>query len=140
MKRLTTYYFLLLGGLNVFLVKLLPSAATLYEVVIGNKVLEGQELPWWTEQVLQYSWWPWVGVVICVVGIVLSLLGKLKDNVLKNLLVILLFVELWVMFLSVVAFHLPLVGSWSVMRGGNYPEEEQQVHQDNVIDLRKERK
>jgi len=114
MKRLTTCYFLLLGGLNVLFVRFLPRAATLYEVVVGNKILEGLELPWWTEQVLQYSWWPWVGVAICVAGAVLSLLGNPKDNVLKNLLVILLIIELGVMFVSVVAFHLPLVGSFVI--------------------------
>jgi len=109
MKKLTTYCFLLIGGLNVLFVHYLSVVSANYGVTVRDKFLDGLPLPWFTEMVLQCSWWPWVGVAICVAGAVLSLLGKPKDNVLRDLLTVLLIVELGIMFLSVIAFNLPWV-------------------------------
>ena len=110
MKKLTTYYFLLLAWLNVFFAQYLPNAAAFYENFYRNSLLGGQPLPLWTELVCTYPWWPWVGVAICVVGTMLSLLGRPKDNVLKNLLIALLIVELGIMIFTMMAFHVSLYG------------------------------
>ena len=109
MKRLTTCCFLLLTGLNVLFAWYLTFIAGDYAVVLRD-VYEGKALPLYTERFCQYLWWPWVGVAICVVGVTLSLLGKSKANVkLRNLLVAFLIVDLWFMFATVVAFHLPWI-------------------------------
>ena len=108
MKRLTTYYFLLLTGFNVLFAYYLTFVTANYKAVIQD-ALEGQALPLYTEWFCQYLWWPWAGVVVCVVGAMLSLWGKPKDNVLRTLLVIFLTVELLIMFVTLVAFHLPWV-------------------------------
>ena len=110
MKRLATYYFLLHGGVNVLFAQFMPHAVAYYESVIGKQVLEGQALPAWSEFVFQYSlWWFWICVTVCVVGATLSLLGRPKDNVLKNLLILFLIFEHFIMFSIIVAFVLPLV-------------------------------
>jgi len=106
MKRLTTYYFLLLTGFNVLFAYYLTFVTANYKVVIQD-ALEGQALPLYTEWFCQYLWWPWVGVVVGVIGVVLSLVGKPKDNVLKTLLIVFLIAEVWFMFATVVAFHFP---------------------------------
>jgi len=103
MKRLTTYYFLLLACLNLFLSLCLSSVTAEYSA-IGEEGIENPSLPLLLEWAFQRPWWPRIGVVVCVLGVVLSLLGKPKDNVLKNLLIVALVAELWGMFLSVVAF------------------------------------
>jgi len=106
MKRLTTYYFLLLVLLNVFFALYLSFTMTGYEVFL-NYLSGGQEFPLWTERAIRYPWWPWVCAAVYAVGAALSLWGKLKDNVLRHLLVIALFVELGVMLLAVAAFTVP---------------------------------
>ena len=106
MKRLTTYYFLLLVFLNVlFALYLLATTASCENSI--NEFLGGSALPLWTELAIRYSWWPWVGVVICIVGTMLSLWGRPKDSILRNLLIVFLIVELWVMFNAVMAFTIP---------------------------------
>jgi len=67
MKKLTTYYFLLLTGLNVLFAYYLMFVTANYKVVIQD-ALEGQALPLYTERFCQYLWWPWVGVAVCVIG------------------------------------------------------------------------
>ena len=116
MKRLTACYFLLLTGLNVLFAWYLTFEAFDYAVVVQN-TLEGKELPRFTKWFCQYLWWPWFGVAICVVGVTLSLLGKPKAKVLKNLLIIFLIIELFVMFATVVAFHCPFY-NWLVDMSG----------------------
>jgi len=108
MKRLTTYYFLLLACLNVLFAQILSFAMADYKTVLDNK-FDGSALPPCTERVFQYPWWPWIGVTGCIIGAILSLWGKPRDNVLKNLLIVFLIVELWIMFYTVVAFHAPWV-------------------------------
>ena len=109
MKKQTTYYFLLLACSNVYFARALSKVTTFFDIFVRERFLEGQALPMLTEWVIRYSWWPWIGLAVCVIGTALSLLGKPKDNILKNLLVVVLIVELWVMFLFVVAFVLPWV-------------------------------
>jgi len=109
MKRLTTYYFLLLACSNFYFARVLSKATTFFDVFVRERFLEGQALPMLTEWVILYSWWPWIGFAVCVIGAVLSLLGIPKDNILKNLLIIVLIVEFWIMFFFVVAFILPWV-------------------------------
>jgi len=107
MKKWTMCYFLLLACFNMFFALFLSLATARYKVIV-NDMLEGQAWPLLTERVFQYLWWPWVGVVICVVGATLSLLGKPKANVkLRNLLVAFLIVELGFMFVTMVAYYLP---------------------------------
>ena len=101
----TVRWFLLFTCFNVFL------ALYLSFIIANCKVgFQDKPLPLLTEWVYQCLWWPWVGVVVCIVGIVLSLRRKSTDNMPWSLFVIILMVELVVMFLSVVAFCLPLVG------------------------------
>jgi len=106
MKRLTTYYFLLLAGLSAFFAQYVTLTIVDCKITI-NDVFEGQALPLWTEWAFQCTWWLWIGVAICIVGVTLSLLGKPKDNVMRTLLAVFLIVELCVMFFTMVAFHLP---------------------------------
>jgi len=113
MKRLTTYYFLLLACLNVFFALFLPFITNHYKMTVQDTLLEGRVLPLLTERVIQCSCWPWVGVAICVTGTILSLLGRLRDNVLTNLLIVFLIIELWVMFISLVAFNIPFINLFS---------------------------
>jgi len=103
MKRLTTYYFLLLVFLNVLFALYLSATTAHYEISI-NKFLGGYALPGLTEWAIRHPWWPWVCAAVCAVGAMLSLWGKLKDNVLRHLLVITLFVEFGIMFLTVMVF------------------------------------
>jgi len=99
MKKLTTYYFFLwLGSLNVFFALCLPPVATSFEVFVNSKF--GSGIQWGCP----FPWWPWGGVAVCVVGAALSLRGRLKDNVLRHLLVITLFVEIGLMFLTMMSF------------------------------------
>jgi hypothetical protein len=101
MKRLTTYYFLLLACFNVFLSLCLSSLTGEYGI-IGE---EGDpSLPFLLEWAFQRPLWPRIGVAVCVIGAVLSLLGKPNDNVLKNLLIVALIAELWGMFLTAITF------------------------------------
>ena len=106
MKRLTTYCFLLLAGLNAFFARYLAFAMPKCESAI-RMMFEGKPLLFQEESAFLYPWWPWIGVVVCVVGAILSMLGKPKDSVLKNVLVVFLVLELCVMFLSMVTAHLP---------------------------------
>jgi len=100
------FCFLLLGCLNVLLALLLSVSTARYEFDL-NDALKGEALPLLTKWVIQYSWWTWVGVTICVIGAILSLCGKLKGNMRWNLLIVILIVDLVVMFLTVVAFTIP---------------------------------
>ena len=102
MKKLTSSLFFLLVCFNVFFALCLSSVTAKHGYLIKESF--GTALPLPTQWVLHYSWWPWVGALICAIGTVLSLLGKSKDNVLRNLLTAVLFVELGVMFLTAVAF------------------------------------
>ena len=102
MKRTMTYYFLLLECLNVLFVLWLSPMVGKYGYDI--KETFGAALPLATKWVIQYPWWPWGGAAICAVGVVLSLWGILKDNVLRYLLVIILFVEIGLMFFTATAF------------------------------------
>ncbi|MCL1920377.1 MAG: hypothetical protein FWG50_04750 [Kiritimatiellaeota bacterium] len=102
MKRLTTYYFLLLAGFNVFFALCLSSATAKHGYLIKESL--GTALPLPTQWILQYSWWPLAGAAVCAIGTVLSLLGRPKDNTLRNLLIVFLFVELGAMFLTAIAF------------------------------------
>ena len=103
MKRLTTYYFLLLVFFNVFLSLCLSSATASYSA-IGEERAGGMPPSLLMDLAFQRPWWPRFGVVVCVVGAVLSLLGRPKDNVLKNLLIVFLIAELWSMFLTAATF------------------------------------
>ena len=106
MKRLTTYYYLLLTCLNVLFALFIPFITSRYKAAVDT-LLDGQALPLWTERVVQCPWWPWIGVAICLIGTMLSLLGRIRDNVLKNILVVFLIIELLVVFTSLVAFNIP---------------------------------
>ena len=98
MKRLTTYYFLLLAYSNAFFA-LRPPLTITDDRLADFKHLFGDELPRLTEWFFQYPWWPRIGAVVCVIGAVLSLLGIVKDSTLKRLLIVFLILELGVMFL-----------------------------------------
>jgi hypothetical protein len=98
MKRLVTYYFLLLAYSNAFFA-LRPPLTITDDRLASLKHLFGDELPRLTEWFFQYPWWPRIGAVICIIGVVLSLLGKVKDSILRRLLVVFIIVELGVMFL-----------------------------------------
>jgi len=104
----TVGWFLLLTCFNVFFALCLPLITTDCKASL-KYALKGKPLPLLTEWVCQCPWWPWVCVAACVAGIVLSLQREPKDNMPWNLLIVILTVELVVMFLSVVAFCLPLV-------------------------------
>jgi len=98
MKRLTTYYFLVLACTNAFFALRLSLTAT-DERIASLKHLFGDALPRLTEWFLQYPWWPRIGAAVCIIGAVLSLLGTVKDSILKRVLIVFLIVELGVMFL-----------------------------------------
>ena len=102
MKRLTTYYFLLLACSNVFFALRLSLTATADRLAVLKRLF-GDALPRLTEWFFQYPWWPWIGVAVCIIGTVLSLLGKVNDSILKRLLIVFLMVELVVMFLFMTA-------------------------------------
>jgi len=102
MKKLTTWFFLLLACFNAFFALCLSSVTAKHGYLIQESF--GTALPLPTKWILQYSWWPLVGAIVCVIGAILSLLGKPKDYDFRNLLTIFLFVELGVMFLTAVAF------------------------------------
>ena len=70
---------------------------------------EDKPLPVLTRWVYQCLWWPWVGVAVCVAGIVLSCTRKSTDDTPWNLLIVILIVELVLLFVSAIAFCLPLI-------------------------------
>ena len=102
MKNLTMCYFMSLAGLNTVFALCLPPLTAYFEVYA--KSIFDTALPSGTIWAYQYSWWPWVGAAICVAGAVLSQRGKVKDKALRTFLIIILFVELGIMFFSVVSF------------------------------------
>jgi len=108
MKKLTTYYFLLLAILSALFAQCLMFAIADCKVAMDD-ILEGKEWHPWTERAFHCPWWLWIGVAICVAGTALSLLGRPKDYVLRTLLVVFLIVELLILFVTLVAFHLPFV-------------------------------
>ena len=102
MKKITMCYFVSLAGLNAVFALCLPSMVAYFKSEFG--------MIWGCP----YPWWPWVGVVVCVAGVLLSLWKRVKEKVLRNLLVVVLFVEIGIMFLTVVAFTAPfysIIGS-----------------------------
>ena len=101
MKRLTTYYFLLLGCSNVFFALRVPPMTADYSAVLTGF---GNALPPLTKWFIQNPWWPWTGAAVCVTGAALSFWGSPKDNVLRKVLAGFLIAELVVMFLFVVSF------------------------------------
>jgi len=98
--------FVLLAFLNALLALYLSVTTDGYEFAV-NDFLEGRAVPLWTALVIRYGWWPWVGVAVCVVGAMLSLWRKPKDNMLWHLLTVILIAEFAVMLISVMAFRLP---------------------------------
>ena len=98
MRKLTMYYFLLLVFLNVFFALCLPPAVASCEAFVNSHF--GSGIKW----VCPYPWWPWVGAAVGAVGATLSQRDRVKDNVLRHLLVITLFVELGAMVFTALAF------------------------------------
>ena len=102
MKKIVMYYFVALAGLNAIFALCLPPMVAYFKNGFG--MIWNCPCPWW----------PWVGVVVCVTGAALSLWRRVKEKVLRNLLVVVLFVELGIMFITVVAFTAPfysMIGS-----------------------------
>jgi len=108
MKRLTTYYFLLLLGLNMIFAQYLRFAVSEFKNGLQN-MLEGKPLPLATERLIQFYWWPWMCVVIYGLGLMASLIGKPNDSILRNVLICILIIELLGMFVTAASFNLPWV-------------------------------
>jgi len=104
-RILRMFCFLLIAGVNVFFALCLLAVADKRGYMLNENF--GTALPLLSKWSIQYSWWPWVGVAVCVVGAILSLLRKPKDNMLWHLLTVILIVELVALFLTVMAFVLP---------------------------------
>jgi hypothetical protein len=108
MKKATTYYFLLLLCLNAFFAWYLTFAAG----ELGKAMhcaLGGAPLPLLTQRFMEYHWWPWVAVVVALIGAITSVTGRVSDRILSHALVCFLILELWVMFTVAVALALPWV-------------------------------
>lgn len=112
MKRSTTYYFLLLLCLSGFFAHCIDSGAL--EMRRGVRIiLEGKPLPLCTQLAIDYHWWPWVFVPLCILGAIGSLTWKTNDRVFIHALLCLLLVELSTMFIMVMSLFMP----WLLLHG-----------------------
>ena len=108
MKKATTYYFLLLLGLNAFFAWYMTFADGVMRKTL-HEALGGAPLPLWTQRFLDYHWWPWLAALASLSGVMTSLSMKVSDRVLRHVLVCFLILELWLMFTVSVALVAPWV-------------------------------
>lgn len=71
--------------------------------------LGGKALPPWTENAIQFPWWPYAMAVLCAIGFFISMFTAISSRTLNNATIVLLFVELWLMFVTVAAYVAPWV-------------------------------
>jgi hypothetical protein len=108
MKRLTTYYFILLAGLNVLFATYLGGVIVYFKTTL-EEILQGKPLPLATEQLLGCYWWPWLFFGVACLGTLLSILGIPHDRFLRHILIGAIFIELVGVFWTVVALSTPWI-------------------------------
>ena len=108
MKKISTYYFLGLTVANVFLGHFIAFFTSMmvrqYEIF-----LEVKPLPVATEFFVSYPWWPYVFVVLSLVGTLTSVFSRLKSSTLSHAIILNVSLEAFVLFCAMVAYAIPFV-------------------------------
>ena len=108
MKKTATYYLIAIGILNAFFAWVLIHMANVMRETLSD-ALGGQALPPWTSRALALPWWPYLVTGACVVAALLSLLTRVKSRKMHHAVIIILAVDVWLMFATVVAYVIPWI-------------------------------
>ena len=106
MKKSSTYYLALLTVLNMLFGWGLRLAAEIMADTLAD-VFGARPLPPWTANAIRFPWWPYAIAVLCIIGAVTSLFTGISARKLNNATIALLFIELWLMFITVAAYVIP---------------------------------
>ncbi|MDD5523150.1 MAG: hypothetical protein PHI84_20215 [Kiritimatiellae bacterium] len=112
MKKIGTYYFLLLTVLNAL-------AGYGYGHFTSIMLKEythrfgGRPLPQLTTVFLGIPWWPYIFVALCVLGLVLGVATRLQNNVLLHVVILILMIEGYILFMASIAFAIPFVAIYT---------------------------
>lgn len=119
MKKLATYYFIVLALLNLYgqlsLADLHKHTYKLYlKSLMGPKfyseMREGHDLdymPAISQFVMKYSWWPFIIVGLSLVGAIVSLVTSIRSSALCHFVIALVAADAFMLFLTVIAYLLP---------------------------------
>ncbi len=113
MKRSATYYFILLGALNLLLLLVMKEQAKLMPRIF-DALLEGMPLPIITEWVPSVWWWPGVFACVSFVMAILSLISRRWQRTLHHLLITLLFIQCIFSWLTLTGYFLPFIQTLSL--------------------------
>ena len=108
MKKTATYYLLAIAGLNAFFAWVLRQLAGGMSLTLSS-ILEGKPLPLWTTRALALPWWPYLVTVTCVVAACLSLFTRVRSDRMNHAVIVILAIDLWFMFTTVVAYVIPWI-------------------------------
>ena len=106
MKKISTYYFILLAGVNAWLTWFFPIFTGMMDHQ-WKEDLGGAEVPWATQVFLHAPWWPAVFFAIFLMGTVVSVFVKRQNQMLLHVVILTLMVEGFVLFWAVVSYSIP---------------------------------
>jgi len=108
MKKLTTYYFILLGVLNLWFASYLTFVTSEFKDQLFH-LQNGRPIPVPTEQLLNCYWWPWVFFAVAGLGTLLSIAVRPDNPLPRRILTNVLGLELVGLVFTVVAFSMPWI-------------------------------
>ena len=108
MKKAATYYLIATAALNAFFAWALTQMAGVMQKTLAD-ALEGAALPPWTSRALALPWWPYIVTGVCILAALLSILTSVQSRRMNHAVIIILAIDLWLMFTTVVAYVIPWV-------------------------------
>jgi hypothetical protein len=108
MKKIATYYFIVLAGANAWLAWFVPHLTnTMSQQYVRQ--FEGKPLPELTTVFLNASWWPYILIALCIIGIILCIATRLEDKSLLHIVILTVLIDAIILFYSSVAFAIPFI-------------------------------
>jgi len=110
MKRTATYYFLLLGTLNLLLLMVMKQQAE-WMPRVYNAIWECKPLPIMTEWLPSVWWWPGVLAFISFSLVMISLISDRWKATLRHVLILLIFIQSIFSWIALTGYFLPFIPS-----------------------------
>ena len=107
MKKISTYYFIVLAILNGFLIPCMLWFLGFMSQQF-NYIAEGQRLPAATERFLSFPSWPSVFMALSLVGVAVSIWTKIKSSTLYHAIIVMLVLEALILCLGMLTLPLTL--------------------------------
>lgn len=116
LKKISTYYFAGLVLLNTWFVLYMHFFEGLVRRTYAIQI-EGEKLPPLTQFMIGMSGWTYFFLCLSVLGLGLSLVPKIKDNILIHLVFCILIIEMLIFSILMFAYFVPLCPRVGPLRG-----------------------